>query len=132
MKICSKCKKEKNHWEFSINNNRDGLAMTCNECVRIYYLQNRKQYAENKLWRRYGITKIQYKLMLKSQNEVCAICGKMETKKQHGKVQILSVDHDHITGRIRGLLCFDCNTKLGTLENKDWLRKAKRYLEEYS
>lgn len=132
MKVCSKCKEKKPSHKFHINNNRDGLAATCNECVRIYYLQNRKQYAENKLWRRYGITKIQYESMLKLQNGVCAICGKMETKKQYGKVQILSVDHDHITGRIRGLLCFGCNTKLGILENKDWLRKAKRYLEEYS
>lgn len=61
---------------------------------------------------RYGITSEQYRGMLKQQDYVCAICGKEEFQSS-----CLSVDHDHKTGEVRGLLCHICNRKLGEWED---------------
>ena len=49
-----------------------------------------------------------YNLLLESQDYGCAICGSKETGSHHTKY--FSVDHDHKTGKVRGLLCFHCNT----------------------
>ena len=64
--------------------------------------------------RKFGITLEQYNEMLVKQNGVCAMCDQPETVKSHhtGEVRYLAVDHDHTTGKIRGLLCFRCNTML--------------------
>jgi hypothetical protein len=63
--------------------------------------------------------------MLEQQNGVCAIChGNCTTWKA------LSVDHDHRTGKVRGLLCQTCNTGIGALDDSpDLLRRALEYLE---
>ncbi len=65
-----------------------------------------------------------------AQGGVCAICGLPETRVVKGKLNRLAVDHDHTTGRVRGLLCFRCNTCLGRFEdNVELLRAAEAYLE---
>ena len=69
--------------------------------------------------------------MLEKQNGNCAICNKPEFNTRGGIIRHLSIDHDHKTGKIRGLLCFKCNTKLGILEDKDFAKKAKKYLRDY-
>lgn len=51
--------------------------------------------------------------MLRAQNYVCAICKKKETKMINGKVCSLCVDHNHVTGAIRELLCSSCNIMIG-------------------
>jgi hypothetical protein len=80
----------------------------------------------------YGITLEQYDEMFTKQNGVCAICGKPETgKNQHGVVR-LSVDHNHSTGEVRGLLCTRCNKHLGIIENVDFVQKAQEYLLQKS
>jgi len=63
-----------------------------------------------------------YQRMLVAQNFVCALCGQTN---QHGKR--LAVDHDHETGKIRGLLCTHCNITLGR-QNPGWFMKAVSYL----
>lgn len=65
------------------------------------------------LKRTYGITELEYTLLLKLQNDACAICGKKQ------RYQSLAVDHDHVTGRVRGLLCQRCNEGLGRFEYSD-------------
>lgn len=57
--------------------------------------------------RAFGLTSADYQALLASQGGVCAICGRPE----HGRR--LAVDHDHITGAVRGLLCRHCNLALG-------------------
>ena len=129
MTTCTKCKEEKEDWKFSVDNSRsNGLKTWCRECQRIYRLQNPDRGAKDELWRRYGLTLGQYELMLKSQNGVCKICGRTETRKLNEKVTRLCVDHCHKTQKVRGLLCYSCNTKLGHIEDKEWLRKAQEYL----
>lgn len=67
----------------------------------------------------------QYEKLLRSQNGKCAIC--FATRSKNGKA--LAVDHDHSTGLIRGLLCNECNTSLGLMqENSAALQRAIDYL----
>lgn len=74
---------------------------------------------------RYGITRDEYNAMLEVQDGRCAICGK-EGGGSRGNM--LDVDHDHETGKVRGLLCRACNTALGIVERPEWLVKAFAYL----
>jgi hypothetical protein len=91
----------------------------------------------HRLRTRFGITLTQYDEMLAKQHGVCAICFQPETTlyKRNGieKAKPLSVDHDHVTGRVRGLLCFRCNAYLGFTEwcvrNPNWVTQAEKYLE---
>jgi hypothetical protein len=55
--------------------------------------------------------------MLEVQNGVCAICKLPESRKSRSGLYTLSVDHDHKTGKVRGLLCHRCNNCLGTLKD---------------
>ena len=74
----------------------------------------------------YGITIAQYESMLIEQNRCCAICHKTEEEEGRG----LSVDHNHRTGAIRGLLCGNCNRALGhAQDNPSILRALADYLE---
>ena len=82
------------------------------------------------LLRTYGITLDQYNKMLAEQGGVCAICLQPEKIMHSGKIKRLSVDHDHKTGKIRGILCHRCNTTLGQYEdNPDLMRNLITYLE---
>lgn len=62
--------------------------------------------------------------MLNSQNNVCLVC------KEPSKMRGLAVDHDHKTGRVRGLLCISCNGALGMVnDSPQVLRLLAEYLE---
>ena len=75
---------------------------------------------------RYGISKEQYDTRLAAQHGQCAICGATEHI-----LGTLGVDHDHRSGRIRGLLCSFCNLAIGNMrDNPALLRKAATYLEK--
>ncbi len=95
----------------------------------------KKRGAKNRkynLKKYFGLTIEQYDQMSEKQNHVCAICGKTETvKNQHGLLR-LSVDHNHTTDKIRGLLCSKCNFLLGHAdEDIDILLNAIQYLRDY-
>lgn len=76
----------------------------------------------------HGITLEEYDILLKSQNGVCAICSNIETAK-NGR---LAVDHNHITGKNRQLLCSKCNTALGLVkENITVLNKMIEYINKH-
>ena len=82
------------------------------------------------LRRRYGVTIEWYDAKLEAQGNVCAICGCKETSVIRGKVLRLAVDHDHDTGKVRGLLCADCNRAIGAMRHDTQrLRSAIAYLE---
>ena len=83
------------------------------------------------LKRYFGITVEQYTALLSSQQGVCAICKKPETMlRKNGKPRLLSVDHSHQTGEIRGLLCVHCNQMLGQCgDSAETLLAAACYLE---
>ncbi len=130
MKECNTCKEIKDISEFSIEKRvKSGLRSQCKECANKYYQSNAGQ---NKvLLRRFGITIKQYEQMLKNQDNKCAICKQEEIRcdYRYGKLRKLSVDHDHKTKKIRGLLCGDCNTAIGLLkEDIKLVKNAFEYM----
>lgn len=128
----------------------DGRANNCMACAkaiqREWNSKNRARIRENnqrrdadpaararyksqaKAWRLrlYGLTPAKFDALLESQGGVCAICG---LPGQNWAERNLSVDHDHATGAVRGLLCGRCNTGLGFFgDNPEALAKALDYL----
>lgn len=94
------------------------------------------RYKKNKhiitLCNKYGITPERYLSMVDEQQGLCAICGQPETKLYKGNIQNLSLDHDHETNKIRGLLCDKCDRGTGIFyHNTGLLRLAAIYLEKY-
>ncbi len=81
---------------------------------------------------RYGISVSKLKEMTKRQKNLCAICNRKESLKDHrtGKTRNLSIDHCHRSGEVRGLLCGGCNRILGLAKDSiPTLKKAIKYLE---
>lgn len=96
-----------------------------------------KRYKANKsrthrrLWLRknYGLTVAEFERMESEQGGVCAICGQPERASDGRR---LAVDHCHMTGNVRALLCGHCNRLLGKLEaNADLLPAMFAYLEHH-
>lgn len=81
----------------------------------------------------YGITIEYYEAMLQAQGGTCAICNEKEPGlTPSGKAKLLAVDHDHETGRVRGLLCSRCNQALGGMrESKVLIRRMLKYLKTH-
>lgn len=103
-----------------------------------YYKQNRDKILarsrERHLLKSYGLSGNDYYKLVKSQQGRCAICGKYEHRKlPTGDVKPLSVDHCHTTGKVRELLCNDCNALIG-FANEDIkvLTNAIKYLQKHS
>lgn len=93
--------------------------------------KNKRREKSNTLMRKYGITIEDYEQMLERQNGVCAICLRPESGvDKSSTVKQLAVDHDHETGRVRGLLCFRCNVVTARFEEigEDALDKVYEYL----
>ena len=85
-------------------------------------------YFSYKLEGKYGITIDDYEHLLHAQNGVCAICGGV----QRG-VRPMGVDHNHTTGKVRGILCSECNTGLGKFgDDIELLQAALAYLKKGS
>lgn len=86
--------------------------------------RNQRAYTLNY---KYGITEEQYDQLLEKQNHCCAICDKHSTESS----KRLAVDHDHVTGEIRGLLCDYCNYRVvGKHRDGAKLRKIADYVEQ--
>lgn len=99
------------------------------EAERRYIERNRERLFENRyksrVRRLYGLTYEQYQEILEKQNGACAIC----LKEQREASKRLHIDHDHVTGKVRGLLCTKCNMGIGLFgDNVDLLDKATKYL----
>jgi Autographiviridae endonuclease VII len=73
---------------------------------------------------RYGITEDQYHAILADQEGVCAICGREETFRNTDGFRPLSIDHDHVSGKVRGLLCHSCNVAVGHFRDSAAIMQA--------
>lgn len=120
-KLCIGCGEVKPLFEFGVA--PTGHKMACSYCIDCD-CERRK---ERKILYNHGITLEDYDKMLEEQNGKCKICDSKETGTKHrGR---FCVDHDHSTGRIRGLLCFNCNTFLGNAKDDiEILASAIQYL----
>jgi hypothetical protein len=157
MKKCTKCGQEKDFKMFHKDkHNPDGFTYACKECrnnaYNEYYKKNpekqkeknnsqksnRKKYyssvegikssRRSHLKRMFNISLEDYNELLERQNFKCVICNGYETSYRN---EVLSVDHCHNTGKIRGLLCNTCNRALGLFkDNKELLTNAIKYLEQ--
>jgi hypothetical protein len=145
MKKCSSCSKLKTYDNFYIRKNGSYRGQ-CKACLSDYYHRryialahsSRKVLHQASLtWqrehpdvirnrhlkRKYGITLTERNTLLEKQDHKCAICLEEENDRR------LQIDHDHITGKIRGLLCSRCNVAIGLfLDNPDFLILAAAYL----
>jgi hypothetical protein len=95
-------------------------------------LRTPKERRNLQLIYRFGITLDEYNFLLNSQKGVCAICIGPETifDKRANKTRDLAVDHDHKTGKVRGLLCGACNKALGLFRDKvSIIENASQYLK---
>jgi hypothetical protein len=80
--------------------------------------------------KQFGMTHEDYEAMLASQNGVCATCKKPEKVRQGYGLKHLAIDHDHQTGRVRGLLCQNCNLMIGhSHDSIELLQAAIDYLK---
>jgi Pyruvate/2-oxoacid:ferredoxin oxidoreductase delta subunit len=104
--ICGRCKKRPLK-----------TATACQICLW--------ELTEGGIFKKFGLTPEDYARMEYGQNQGCWIC---KQKCPSGKA--LAVDHDHKTGRIRGLLCITCNRMVGFIENYNALKAFNDYLAE--
>jgi len=127
MRTCSKCKREFPATREHFHKKGNGLRSWCKECCRernkdpkrIAWTKNRD------LMKLYGITLDDYNKMFAEQDGKCFICGTHVCSTGRA----LAVDHDHETGKVRGLLCANCNTALGKFnDDVELLKKAIDYL----
>lgn len=88
------------------------------------------KFDHDRLTKTYGISLEQYKAMVEEHDGKCGICGEEGFELVKGQRLKLVIDHCHATGRVRGLLCHNCNRGIGLLQDSiDNIRAAIRYLE---
>lgn len=130
-KRCTICGEVKPFSAFSMVSGRyrQGRCRECNRTyTKNYHAANRERHSAYdrayRLRKRFGLSVEEYDRILESQNAGCAICGQSCST---GKG--LAVDHDHETGRVRGLLCRRCNQGIGLFaDDAEMLRRAGEYL----
>ncbi|MET9431965.1 endonuclease VII domain-containing protein [Streptomyces sp. NPDC003036] len=112
---CQRCGEIKPYSEWHRNaTTSDGLSTACKACRAV---AARADY----LMRSYGLTEAEREEMVSSQMGICSICLRRPA---------VHVDHCHETGKVRGVLCFNCNSAIGKLgDDPDTVRRAAAYLE---
>ena len=130
LKKCSKCGDIKRLSEYYKNKRTKlGVYSYCKSCHKSITntKENRKKISLYTTKRNVGFSEEKYDILYKEQNGRCAICGINENELSAR----LCVDHCHVTGKIRGLLCNHCNLALGHFkDNVSSLKRALTYLEE--
>lgn len=107
--------------------NPDSRVDYCgNECARL--ARNARNRAPG-----FGLSVSEYKALLAAQSGRCLVCRRTEkTERSTGRKQALAIDHDHVTGQVRGLLCCKCNRAIGLLcDDPQIIRAALRYVESH-
>lgn len=110
-----------------------GSSRTNRDLQRLRYkAENPSKVRDAALRATFGIGIDRYEEMHVAQDGKCAICGNGETITRHGKVRLLAVDHCHTTGKVRQLLCGNCNPMLGyARDDAEVLRKASEYIVQH-
>ncbi|HZX49542.1 MAG TPA: endonuclease VII domain-containing protein [Candidatus Paceibacterota bacterium] len=146
VKKCTRCGKTNSDVSFSLKKNSTSvIAKRCDDCrssaavtwgarnpekIRVanerFKASGKARYS--RLLKKYNISESLYLELLKKQGGRCAICKHSSPR---GRYPVFNVDHDHNTGRIRGLLCGNCNRGLGYLgENLKVLKSAINYVKK--
>lgn len=151
-KTCPRCNETKTTDKFHKRaRSTDGLHIYCKQCRKELWAESptgkeygrryyRKRIAADRFYNRkqkrllrYGITDDQFLALYDEQNGLCAICNQPETSIIYGQPKTLAIDHDHQSGKVRGLLCSNCNNGLGRfMDDISRLEKAAEYLRRNS
>lgn len=150
LKFCKGCDEWRSKGDYSKDSKSiDGLSCRCRPCRKKYRREAEvkertstynKRYAEqnpelmkakdrkNSLKRFWNMTQEQFQVLLNAQNGTCALCSKTESNPNKS----LCIDHDHNTGRIRGLLCDNHNRAMGLFKDSiEDMEKAIKYLKSH-
>lgn len=139
MKTCRACKETKPYDQFFKDKAfSDGYYSRCKTCktastmawrkdnkeaynagMRAYAKKNRRKLHYQAA---YDMTVEEYQQRLIGQNNVCATCPRSPNEKKP-----LVVDHDHVTGKVRGLLCYNCNRLVALLDDPALLERMSEY-----
>jgi len=142
-KTCYKCKVEQPRDNFTKDwSRKDGLYSLCKGCAaakssKIYKnnqeSENVRRY-EARVKAEYGITVEQKDLIFREQGEVCAVCKSPSVRRRvRGRDQTWPIDHDHKTGKVRGILCSPCNMVLGLVgDSEQVLLSMVDYIRKYT
>lgn len=146
MKTCVKCKLTKQLMDFHKSKRHSlGVKNECAKCTNTYLKnhyskrggrteEEKRNLTSNHLQRKYNMDLGEYQTLYFSQKGRCLICTKeqkslLTTRITKGKKEVLVVDHNHSTGKVRGLLCQKCNQGIGLFEeNCISLRNAISYI----
>jgi nitrate/TMAO reductase-like tetraheme cytochrome c subunit len=123
---CISCNKIKDIQEFNLEKTKAGneyYRTKCKKCRNLYRVASKRQ-------REHGMSLEEYNDLLNEQKYLCAICGtdltQLDTREVH-------LDHNHETGKIRGILCGHCNLGIGHFSDDiSRLQSAIDYLQEHS
>lgn len=139
-KVCSICGIEKPLDEFGLDSKRaEGRKRQCKPCLSMYQRQwaadHKDSVRRTRLKKKYNLTPAEYEVIAERQGGCCAIC-KTELPHHLNSEEDLrdrvGVDHDHVTGRIRGLLCGPCNKALGFFQDDPAIVEgALAYLRQF-
>jgi len=132
-KICTGCQQDKNLNDFSLHAGfKDGHNSKCKQCknkrAKEYFNDNRKElrakhknYNKIRRYKKYNLSLEEFNLLLTKSQNACQICKRKED---------LCIDHCHKTNKVRGILCKNCNTGIGMLQDDiEVLSKSIAYLE---
>lgn len=122
---CKKCNETKSTTSFYKNRSKKfGISQWCKDCHKADKIAIAKADRKYRIKKFYGLKEEDINALLRSQNGLCLICRDYLTNP--------CVDHDHKTGKIRGLLCSVCNRVLGLLHDDiTLLQNAISYLQQY-
>jgi len=137
-RVCRVCGEEKNLLDdyYFVRKDRSlpsSYSYECKACTiertTNYNKRNSNSVRSQYLKRNYGLTFEEFDSMLTKQDNCCAIC---KGKEPYGRHKRFTVDHNHKTGEVRGLLCNRCNTALGLVgDNIHTLKSMIQYLESH-
>ena len=139
-KKCTVCRELQPFENFhNLKRSNDGKGYRCKSCdrlARLLWKDNNRERARisqraRNLKHRFGITLEEYAALFKKQGNRCAICAAVSNKTAgSGTYWNFSVDHCHVSGKIRGILCNRCNRSIGLFEDDaTLLREAAKYLD---
>lgn len=119
-KTCKQCRKENNEWYAKDIDGRRSRQ-------KKWYKENKERIAKyrrtTRLRKRYSLSEKEFEEIKVKQENKCLICG-IDFKEMNA-----CIDHNHETGKVRGLLCARCNLKLQPIEDTEFLQKALKYLK---
>ncbi len=123
MRYCTKCGEDRPDSEFYKQRNR-----LCKKHYKADPVIRERAWASG-LKTRLGVEFTAYNALLDSQGHLCKICGKPDGDGTSYQTRRLALDHCHATGKVRGLLCENCNRGLGLFKDSpELLQKAIEYL----